>query len=60
MGTIIDKVAWNKNSIGYAFNSFYTKIYNNTNLKLLYINQIEPNAKNIVMKIIIIQIYQIF
>ena len=35
MGTIIDKVARNKNSIGYAFNSFYTKIYNNSKLKLL-------------------------
>ena len=49
MGTIIDKVAWNKSSIGYAFNSFYTKIYNNSKLKLLCINQIEPNAENIIV-----------
>ena len=49
MGTIIDKVAWNNNSIGYAINSFYTKMYNNPNLKLLSINQIEPNAENIVL-----------
>lgn len=49
MGTIINKVAWNKNSIGYAFNSFYKKIYNNSKLKLLYINQIEPNTENIVL-----------
>lgn len=48
MGTIINKVAWNKNSIGYSFNSFYTKIYNNSKLKLLYINQIEPSTENIV------------
>jgi len=48
MGMIIDKVARSKNSIGYAFNSFYTKIYNNSNLKLLCINKIKPNAENIV------------
>lgn len=50
MGTIIDKVAWNKSSIGYAFNSFYTKIYNNSKLKFLCINQIEPNAQNIIVE----------
>ena len=48
MGKIIDKVAWNKNSIGYAFNSFYTKIYSNSKLKLFSINGIEPSSENIV------------
>ena len=48
MGKIIEKAAWSKGSIGYAFNSFYTKVYNSPRLKLLSINQIEPTIKNII------------
>ncbi len=48
MGDILDKVANKKGSIGYAFNSFYTKIYNSSKLKLIQINDIDPNGENFV------------
>ena len=40
--------ALNKNSIGYAFNSFYGNVFNSSKLKLVNINQVEPNKENIV------------
>lgn len=48
MGKIIKKVALNKNSIGYAFNSFYSNVFNSSKLKLVNVNQVEPNKENIV------------
>lgn len=48
MGKIIDKVSNNRNSIGFSFNSFYTKIYNDSRLKLFYINGVEPSKENII------------
>lgn len=47
MGKIIKKAALNKNSIGYAYNSFYTSVFNSSKLKLVNINQIEPSKENI-------------
>ena len=48
MGKIIKKAALNKNSISYAYNSFYTSVFNSSKLKLVNINQIEPSKENII------------
>ena len=48
MGKIIKKVVLNKNSIGYAFNSFYSNIFNSSKLKLVNVTQLEPSRENIV------------
>ena len=48
MGKIIKKAALNKNSISYAYNSFYTSAFNSSKLKLVNINQIEPSKENII------------
>lgn len=48
MGKIIKKVVLNKDSIGYAFNSFYESVFNSSKLKLVNVNQVEPSRKNIV------------
>ena len=47
MGKIIDNAANHNGSIGYAFNSFYTRMHNNKKLKLININEIEPSKENI-------------
>lgn len=38
MPKIIDKVALDKNGIGYAFYSYYSKMYSNKNVKLINVN----------------------
>lgn len=48
MVTIIKSVVYNKNSIAYAFNSFYTKVCNSSKLKLISINGVEPTKENII------------
>ena len=47
MVTIIKSVAYDKNSLAYAFNSFYTKVCNSSKLKLISINGVEPTKENI-------------
>ncbi len=48
MRNIINCVSWNDYSIGYAFNSFFDKLYKKINLKPLAINGYLPNEENIV------------
>ena len=50
MITIIKSVVYDKNSIAYAFNSFYTKVCNSPKLKLISINGVEPTKENILTK----------
>ena len=46
MQQIINKVAYDKNGIGYAFYSYYSKMYSNINTKLLNINNEEIESEN--------------
>jgi len=46
MCDIIIQAANNKNSIGYAFNSFYSLMCNSENLKLLNVQDIAPTQQN--------------
>ena len=48
MITIIKEVIYNKNSIAYAFNSFYMQQFNSSNLRLLCIDGVEPTKENII------------
>ena len=47
MKNIIDLASYNDGGIGYAFNQFYTKMYNKDNLKLLSVNGVYPSYENI-------------
>ena len=49
MISIIKEVVHNKNSIAYAFNSFYRQQFNSSKLKLLCVDEIEPTKENIVL-----------
>ena len=46
MPKIIDRVGLDKNSIGYAFYSYYSKMYSNKNIKLININNESVKSKN--------------
>ena len=47
MKNIIDLASWNDGGIGYAFNQFYSKMYNRENLKLVSIDGVYPSFENI-------------
>lgn len=47
MKNIIDNVSNNVGGIGYAFNQFYSKMYNINNLNVIDINGISPTYENI-------------
>ena len=47
MKNIINKVAKDKGGIGYAFNLFYSKLYNRDSVKTIKVEGIEANYENI-------------
>ena len=47
MKNIIDLASWNDGGIGYAFNQFYSKMYNRENLKLVSIDGVYPSFESI-------------
>jgi phosphate transport system substrate-binding protein len=47
MKNIIDLASWNDGGIGYAFNQFYSRMYNKENLKLVSVDGVYPSLENI-------------
>lgn len=45
MPKIIDRVGLDKNGIGYAFYSYYSKMYSNKNVKLINVNNTSVNSE---------------
>lgn len=59
MPEIIDEVAKNKNGIGYAFGSYYTKMHINNNTKLINVNNKGPNQTDYPLLFPVYMVYKI-
>ena len=46
MNEIVDKIATDKKAIGYAFNSYYSKMHNNKKAKRISVNDINYRDEN--------------
>lgn len=58
MPKIIDRVGFDKSGIGYAFYSFYSKMYNNENIKLININNENINSEDYPLQFEVYLIYR--